>query len=65
LRINIDFKTDFFRPFTDIHLGTYRRLPDFFTVKVGLSTIHIGGFYPSHLELGGRGWDILKGTKLK
>jgi hypothetical protein len=38
-----------------------------YKMQVGFSTIRIGGFYHSHLELegGGGGKKILKGTKPK
>ncbi len=59
LHKKINFKTDsFLRLFTDIHLGTYWRLPVSFTSRLfynTYSTIHIGGFYHSHLKLGGGG----------
>jgi hypothetical protein len=67
LRKKIDFKTDsFFRLFTDIHLGTYWRLPDSFKSLF---------FYKMNWRIlplpfgagggGGGGKEIFKGKKIK
>jgi hypothetical protein len=67
LHKKIDFKTDsFLRLFTDIHLGTYWRLPVSFTSRFFYNTYNT---YWRILLLpfgaGGGDKEILKGTKLK
>jgi len=64
LRKNINFKTDSFWFYSQTsfleHTVIYMT-----PLKVGFSTSHIGGFYPSYMELRRKGGGSLKVTKLK